>query len=259
MALGNNYETFNNNQESIKSPNIQGLKFNNSTSTVDKTSLKFDFWNNLLKISIAPMKTTQSPDGFPVFDFENAISVHLTHIKARILYNEIIALEQNPDYGNVGISLRNGMLLSVSTGKEFGTDRYCIVIRNIDDNTGKAISTYVYETQPNTDIIRSYSEQDVQGFSKAVYENIELDQIKSILEEYYKAATGAIAANVAYSLRYDIMKTRKNLGAIAQKLGVDTNSSYGTRYNNSSYFNRESGNAYDSNSPMMNTGIDDFE
>ena len=125
MALGNNYD---NNQETIKSPNIQGLKFNNSTSTVDKTSLKFDFWNNLLKISIAPMKHAQNQDGFPVFDFENAISVHLTHIKARILYNEILFLEQNPEYGNVGISLRNGMLLSVSNGKEFGTDNYCIII-----------------------------------------------------------------------------------------------------------------------------------
>ena len=87
MALGNNHETYNNNQESIKSPNIQGLKFNNSTSSVDKTSLKFDFWNNLLKISIAPMKTTQGQDGYPVFDFDNAVSVHLTHIKSRILYN----------------------------------------------------------------------------------------------------------------------------------------------------------------------------
>ena len=153
------------------------------------------------------------------------------------------------------------MLLSVSNGQEFGTDRYCIVIRSIDDNTGKPISTYVYETQPNTDIIRSYNEQDVTSFVKSTYHDIELDQIKSILEEYYKAATGAIAANVAYSLKYDIMKTRKNLGAIAQKLGVDTNANYGSsnRYSNSSYFNRDTGNAYDSNSPAMTGGIDDFE
>ena len=61
----------------------------------------------------------------------------------------------------------------------------------------------------------------------------------TVLEEYYKAVTNAVAFTVMDQRKFGANRTDTKLDAIAAALGVETNRSSGgqRRFNNNSYFN----------------------
>lgn len=242
MSLGNTYDNTKK-SDTIRDPSVYSpYKMNNAEGTVDKTCMSFTYWNNSLKISIAPKK--QSSDGQVYFDYDNGISIYLNHAKARIFAEELRKFVSDPvTFDNSGVSSGQG-LITVSRGVEFSSPSPLIIIRKINE-TGEVMSSFAYQTKTDYYFaIRGYSEKG--GFEKDIntYSNLELLQLITLLEEFYKATTCATAFTVIDQLKFEHNRQRNVLNSIASKLGVETSfgSNGNRRYSSNSYFNSASGN-----------------
>lgn len=258
MALGN---TYNNNDKKNYSPSVQSYKMSNAESKVDATAMSFSFWNKMLKVSIAPKK--QSDPNTIAFDWDNAGSVYLTHTKARILFEEILEFQKDPtSYNNVGVASGSEGLLSISNGVEFGAEGPCVVLRKINPDNGICEATYVYEFKRNYySSVRNYNAEKA-NFDSAYYDNLELEQFKTVLEQYYIAATNAVAATVMDFAKYDNSRVQTKLDLIAGKLGVETkynNSSNSNKSSNSFFSRQQESSGYSSGqSGYTNSTLDDI-
>ena len=93
MALGDNYNGNDNNKKKYYEPILYSPYGTSNTDGVDPSALSYSFFNGLLKISIAPMKPGAQPGDRQLWDHDNAVSVWLTHVKARMLHDEIIEIQ----------------------------------------------------------------------------------------------------------------------------------------------------------------------
>ena len=243
MSLGSSYD--NTKKNTVFDPSVYSpYKMNNAESSVDQTCMSFTFWNNSLKISISPKKS--SNDGQVLFDYDNGISIYLNHSKARIFAEEIKKFIINPvEYDNSGVASGQG-LITVSRGVEYKSSSPLIIIRRVDE-TGNIMSSFAYQIKNAYYFaVRNYNENG--NFTKDFesYENIELLQIVTLLEEFYKSSTYATAYSVFDQFKFEHNRQRQILNSIANKLGVEYgggNSGNGRRYNSTSYFNSASGNS----------------
>lgn len=221
MSLGTYNNTNNNNNKNNYSPVVYSpYKMSNAESEVDQTSLGFSFWNNMLKISIAPRKQNTNEIAF---DFDNAVVIYLTHTKARILYEEICNFQKNPGLMNAGVPSGSTSLITICNGKEFGVASPCLVIRKINADTGATEASYAYQFKTGYHFaVRNFNQND--GSFDTVYNDydfIEIEQFKTLLMEYYKAMTGAVAYSVLDQLKYDVSRFNTKCNLIAEKLGVE--------------------------------------
>lgn len=217
MAIGNNYD--NNKEKQYNSPTLYSNYKLSNTEGVDPSAINYTFWNGLLKISIAPMKS--NTNGEVQFDHENNIEIYLTHIKAKLFAEEIALFKQNPvAYNNVGVNTAKG-LISISNGKEFGITTPVLVIRKIDTQ-GKIESSFAYQFKADYHFsVRNY-DQDTGAFDKIYNNNIELDMLEAILLDYYRSMNGAMAYSVMEYGRFKDNKMTNTLNSMAEKLGVET-------------------------------------
>lgn len=242
-------DTYNQNEKKQYRPTVYSpYRMSNIEDSIDPSCITFTYWNETLKISIAPKK--QGNGDQVAFDYENAIAIYLNHTKARILYDEICRFQEDPvKYNSSGIPSGQG-LITISNGKEFGIDCPCIVIRKIDEN-GAIVSSYAYQIKDNYYYsIRNYDEKN-NTFDKVTtdYASIELEQLKTLLMEYYKAMTGAIAYSVMDQNRFDVGRTSNKLDQIAAKLGVQFGSGNRSGFKSSvSAFNNRPATNYTSSS-----------
>lgn len=252
MALGD--VANNNSQKGKYQPQVfSGYGFNNSESNVDKTKLSCSFWNKMLKLSIVPLKGV-NPSGIPEWDEDNAISMYLTHVKARILHDEIeLFMRDREAYNNLGVPSGAG-LVSISSGKELGTSNPCLIIRKLNPETGGIESSYAYEFKQDYHYsIRNFDES-TSDFDKIYHNDTELEQLKTLLKSYYEAMTGAVAYSVIDNMKYDMSRINTKITSIAEKLGVEYSSQGGgSRKSSSSIFNNKEGRNFTTST------IDDIE
>lgn len=251
MALGDVVN--NNNQKGKYQPQVfSGYGFSNSESNVDKTKLSCSFWNKMLKLSIVPLKG-MTPAGIPEWDEENSISMYLTHVKARILHDEIDLFMKNRDsYNNLGVPSGSG-LVSISSGKELGVSNPCLIIRKLNAETGSIDASYAYEFKQDYHYsIRNFDESTTD-FDKIYHNDTELEQLKTLLKSYYEAMTGALAYTVIDNMKYDISRMNTKINSIAEKLGVEYNQSSYTKKSSTSIFNNKEGRNFTTST------IDDIE
>jgi hypothetical protein len=239
MAFG----SYSNNKNANKpyEPDVRcPIRFNNTESTVDKTCLTFGYWKQMLKITISPMKENNGDE--ISFDFDNGISVYLNSVKARMLANEIDLFILNPDkYTGSGLVTGQGVI-TISNGSEFGVTHPVLVIRKLDD-AGNVISSFAYEFKHDYYYsIRNYSGGKEFSKETELYNMVEVDQMRSVLEEYTKAMSYAVAYSVVDANKFSNDRTYKTLNSIAEKLGVQVaSSSKGSRFSSStSFFNSAS-------------------
>lgn len=252
--LGDTYNNNKNNQDR-KPVGFSEYTFANSEG-IDPSRLVPSFWNNMLKLTISPKKNTGTEE--IAYDYENSLSIYLTHTKARLLYNEICEFQANPKkYTNVGVNTGIG-LISLSNGKEFGIDTPCLVFRKIDAETGNVESSYAYQFKTDYHFtIRNYDQKE-NSFDRFYYDSIELEQFKSLLLSYYEAMTGSIGYSVMNQSYYGLSKQNEKLDAIADKLGIEFNTGYSnTKKSSNSYFNNSNGSTSSSRSFDQST-IDDI-
>lgn len=265
MALGN---TYNNNQGVNKSnvPEVtvySNYRLNNAESKIDATCMTFRFWKGNLCVGIFPRKATGNDE--IAFDMDNGITIYLSHTKARILKNEIEHFLQDPvTYNAVGVPSGQAAI-SISNGSEYGKNNPVVTIRKVSDN-GEVVASFAYEFKTNFHYaIRNY---DGKNFD-SVYEdyvNIEIEQFVTVLDEFVKASTNAIAFTVMDQRKYSYARMDNKIEAIAASLGVDlarSSNNSRSRYNSSSYFNNNSGNDNSSYSAGSvgygSASIDDLE
>lgn len=234
MSLGETYN--NNNKDKSKSSPVvySSYKMSNTESKVDTTGLASSFWNNMLKISITPMKENE---GKWTFDQDNEISVYLTHTKARILFLELQEFLANPQaYNNMGVTTGAG-LISISNGKEFAVNCPCLVIRKLSSE-GVVESSAAYQFKEDYHkSIRNFDEKTLD-YDAIMYNNLEINQLMTLLETYYEAMTGAIAYSVIDQSKYNNSRINTKLDSVCDKLGIEYGGGkYSNKQQSTSIFN----------------------
>ena len=242
MALGS---TYNNNQGGNRSttPEItvySNYRMNNAESKIDPTCMTFRYWKSNLCIGIFPRKNTGNDE--ISFDMDNGITIYLSHTKARILKNEIEMFLKDPvTYNSVGVPSGQAAI-SISNGSEYGKDNPVITIRKVSE-TGEVLASFAYEFKTNFHYsIRNYDGKNFDSVYED-YKNIEIEQLITVLDEYIKASTNAIAFTVMDQRKYSFARLDSKIEAIANSLGVDIakSGSSNRRYSGTSFFNNNSG------------------
>ena len=233
--LGSNYN--NNDQKEKKyQPTVQSDYKMSNPEGIDPSSLSFSFWNGLLNIKIAPRKAN-SGDEFASYDYDNAASAFLSHSKARVLASEIDRfMESNGTIDNVGVNTKHG-LLSICDGKSFGVSGPLLVIRDLDPTNGSITSKYIYQFKTGFHYgIENFNEAD-SSYSTNNYDYLELEQFKTVLEQFYNAMTNATAYSVINADRFNQSRIKSDLDAIKDNLGIAKSGNYSNK-NGGGYFNR---------------------
>lgn len=230
---------------------------------VEPSKLSYSYWSGNLCIAISPKKNT--PNGEVAFDYDNNAKIYLTHHNARIFSTLIKEWKKDHSkYNNAGVATRNGTIIAISDGKEFGIDIPCIFIKKVNENTGMADATFVYTFK--NDYYNGIINYDSKSgsFEKLNFPEIELDELVTVLDTYVNAMTGAVAYTVRDEMKYIISPINTKTDSICEKLGID----YGKKgnYNNggNNYFNNNSNNSSFDNSmnkptSMQNSSIDELD
>lgn len=266
MSLGS---TYNNNQGNgnkytvADTTTYSDYRMNNAESTIDPSCLAPRFWKQSLCLSIYPRKNTGNDE--VAFDTDNGVTIYLSHTKARMLANELRKFIENPvDNNSCGVH-SGSAVVTISNGVEFGKNTPVLTIRKLDEN-GNVVSAFSYEFKQNYFSIKNYDGRNYNSDYES-YKNIEIEQLITLLEEFVKASTKAVAASV-HSSAFTLGRMDNKINEIAAQLGVETNSSSSSRkFGNSSYFDKMarsngnvSGGSYSPGSVSYGTAtIDDIE
>ena len=267
MALGNYND---NNNKRYYEPLVYSQFGTSNTEGVDPSALSFSFYNKMLKITITPMKPNAKPEDRNIWDQDNAVSVWLTYTKAKMLHDEIRYVLENPDTCfNAGVPTGADGLISFSTGKELGVSSPCLIIRKINQDNGTVNSVYAYQFKDNYKgyrSVRNYDPNNPSEFEGHTYNNIEIEDLLTILDQYYKSSCGAYAYAQMNAMRYDIQKNNTKLELIMEKLGIEKpeysrggngNNRGGSFFQNNS--GRDAGNSIPSNNEMRHSTMEDLE
>lgn len=259
MSLGNTY----NNNQTNKQPDFSmysNYRMNNAESKIDATCITFRYWKTNLCIGIFPRKNTGNDE--VSFDMDNGITIYLSHTKARIFKNELELFLKDPiAYNSVGVASGQAAI-TISNGSEYGKDNPVITIRKVTD-TGEVVASFAYEFKKNYhSSIRNY---DGKNFDIIYddYQTIEIEQLITLLDEYCKAVTNAVAFTVLDQRKYSATRVENKIDAIAASLGVEiakTGNGNNQRKYNTTFFN----NGNQSSDSTVNTQytqatIDDLE
>lgn len=231
---------------------------------VDPSKLSYKYWSNNLCISISPVKKNAGNSGNVSYDYENNASIYLTHHNARMFKMLLDDWKKHPaNYHNVGVSTRSGVRVGVSDGKEFGANGPCLFIINVNENTGKPDSSFVYEFR--RDIYHGITDYNIEtgDFNRVLFDNLEVDELCTVLETYVNSMTYAYAYSVREEMKYDISRLNTKVDSICEKLGIEfkgnggnTNSGYNKandRYSSTTRFGQ--GNDGEDGSGDFNNGF----
>lgn len=260
MSLG----TYENNRKQNSGPTVYSpYRVNNGLSEVDMTCMTYSYWNNMLRITIAPKKDTNNDE--ISFDMDASISIYLNHTKARMFADVIKMFLEDPDtYNNAGITAGAAAII-INNGKSYNAEGPVMIIRKIDNNTGEVLAEFAYEFKRNYHF--AITNYDGTSFDRLYdpFNDIEIKQLLTLLEQYYLAMTNATAYTVIDQMKYDQGRTAGKLNKIMDKLGIQSeyNGNRGS-YNSNSYFNNPNNGMAKSNtesSPLNYSpaSMDDIE
>lgn len=240
-------------------------KFNNAESDIDPTCLSFKYWKNNLLVGIYPKKNNGGD--IPTFDMDNGITIFLSHTKARILKNEIEMFLKNPtEFKTRGVN-SGSCVIYISNGIEYGKNAPVVTICKLSEDN-KVVGSFAYEFKRDFHFsIRDYDGKS-DNFSRDFnsYQNIEIEQFITLLDEYCKAYTHAVASTVMDQRSYSAKRMEDKINAIAQGLNIELPNGNRRSYNNNSYFNGNGNNQSDESSSygsgdvgFGSASIDDLE
>lgn len=262
MALGD-YNNGDNNKKKYYEPIVYSPYGTSNTDGVDPSALSYQFYNGMLKISISPMKPGAKPEDKQIWDHDNSTSVWLTHVKARMLHEEIKYVLAHPDeVNNGGVPTGSDGLVSFSSGKELGVSSPCLIIRKINPEDGAVLSVYAYQFKDkHYGAIRNFDPTAPTEYDHINYPTLEIDALCDLLQSYYMSINGAYAYANMNAQKYDTNRTNTKIGLIMDKLGIESSAEYANKGggNNRSFFNSNSGKNAGDNIPsnsMRSTTID---
>lgn len=231
MSMGyenNNYSRNNNyggnKKDGPKEPTIYSeVRFSNPNSSVDPTTLKFQFTFGLLNIAIAPKKTTSTPNDETIkWDYDNSVGIWLSYNHAYILKTEIRRLLEMNDPKKlkcVGVPTKKDVIINFGFGTDFGTENFILSIAKLQsDGTIQTSYAYEFTDEPYTSIVNF--DMNTKKFEKNRIPNVEIEMMLTLLDEYVKSANGAYAYMNRFYDRYENTKRYAMLSGICNKLGV---------------------------------------
>lgn len=242
------FKSYNNNDKSPTCTTYSGISFSNPESNIGQTKISITYFNKVMKVSIAARNNNGSNNEYATYDNDNAVSVYVSNIKARILYLLIQKFKNDPDTHNVCVELKNG-LIKISDGSEYGSISPCISILYANDD--KSVHEIVYQTKVGFHTGASnYSDGSYQMIK---FDDIELDTFAMALDEYYKASSYAIAASVWEANMYRHDYEINIIKSIAEKCGaqVGNNNSNPAKFNNKTFLSNNGSSQQHHNSGNM--------
>ena len=236
MSLGTYNSNSNNKKKDFSPTTYSPVKFFNSESSVDPSSLNFAFWKSLLRISITPMK-------------------------AKLFLQYANDFRKDPNkFTNVGVGTNKGIIYLTSGKNEFGVDSLFVIIKIIDFEHNEILSCAAYEFNRNIFGITDYTEGTSFNQNYDYAQFIEFDMFLDVISSYVGSVNYAIAASVVDNNKYDVSRLSTKITSIQEKLGIDFKKS-SSGVNNSSYWNNN-GNKNSSANPEhydnLNQLVDDI-
>ena len=259
MALGDTNN--NNNRDSYYDPEVYSqYSMSNKDGVVDPSRLSISFWKSLMKISIIPMLS--NPTQEHVWDTDNQISAYINHTKARELcigIDRVLDNEKYPDVHSWGVPSSVDGIISFSDGKEVGLDTPCLIIRKIDQETGREISGYVYEFHYGHHYAVVNFDPKNGEYDKVHLDSIEVEQFKDLLKSYYGAMTNTVAYSVVANPQFKRISYK--IDKIGEAVGIQDSKTNYSNKGGTSYFNKESGSGLNNGGlkqPTRSSTIDDI-
>lgn len=251
MALGNNYD---NNKKDQYMPVYYSSYNTGNPEGIDPSALSYSFYNRMLKISISPVKMNSGDK--VSYDHENAASVWLTHTKARLLHAEILKV-LNGEITNGGVPTGTEGLIRFCDGKELGVNNYCLIINKVNE-AGEVTSSYAYEFKTKHHYaVENYDPKD-SSHKKAYFNDLEIQQLLDMLEQYYVAMTGAMAYSVMDANRFTTNTNNTKIDLIMSKMGIDFKPGTTSR-SSGSFFDNNKSVSSDSDRSMRAASMEDLD
>ena len=249
------FNTYNNNQDKPYSNVFTPISFANPDSTLQQTRLSISYFNKVMQLAIAPKDATPNNNGYPTFNNTAAIKVYISYYQAKMLCEEMKLMFHSgkADMNNVCLETKNG-LLKISNGKEYNSPTPVVAIMYMATG-GTVISEALYQCKPTYEIPYNYKDG---SYSTHKYPSLEIDTLIMVFEEYYKAASYAIASSISESSMYHNKSVTDTIRSIAGKVGANNGSASYSKapnqgsYNNHSFLNSNNTNninEFDSNVP----------
>lgn len=273
MALGDDNfsrNTDNNGGSSNYSPRTYcPISFTNGDSKL-ASKLEVTYWKGLISFSILPKKQRNAGEEFDSYDKDASISIYLNAGKSRILSNEINMMRKTGSVDSVAVCNGKGNTEIVFTdGKQLGLSNAAIIIRNVDEN-GNEINSLGYEFSKSKTQYFSIRNVNFQSTDMDMYyhDDIEIDMFLSILEEYAKSASYAIAASVHDGCFYTLNNIQSDIGLLLDHNGINNGRRKGSKpgtNSQSSFFNRNAASnaatpsSSSRSSNVRNTSLEEFE
>lgn len=217
MALGSNYQN-NQNQNSMWEPSYYSrLRIKNPEQNL---ALTFTFWKGTLKVAIT--ETGSSREGRN----NDLAYIHLSPTKAYMMAEAVKRIMAEPEGKNIfgvdtGIGETRGF---IAIGRDMGKPFLFIAKVNAQGN---------YESSQRFDFNNDYNYMlnvhDIANLKcqKEYMNNVELDQLRSLFEDYSRFASGALGASVHDINRYESAKLNNMVRRIGEKTGAVEPGKYG--------------------------------
>ena len=197
-------------------------------------SLGFSFWKGLLKISISQAKSTN--------EYEELTSIHLSPMKALALKSRLeylLTLDYNDTrlFGvDTGITdTRNIIAVGNDASSTVDSIKRYIVIGKVDPS-GNLLNPVRFDLNVDYNFSIEWTNLDKMECSKIYDNNLEMNVIVTVLDQFTKSMTGAMAYSVMDMGRFDYSRITTKIESVMTALGLDTGRKGGDQSN--SYFNR---------------------
>lgn len=237
MSLGT-YNSKGNNKKNDYSPvTYSPVKFFNSESKIDPSTLNFSFWKSLLKVSITPLKVAQG--SATEMDKDNVIDIYLSPMKAKLFFQYAEDFRNNPNkFTNVGIGTNKGIIYLTSGKTEFNIESLFVVIKLMNFDEGTVTSCIAYEFNRNNFGITDYTGGTEFNKNYDFAEFVEFDMFLDVIKSYVESVNYAIAATVVDNNKFDVARITGRIASIQEKLGIESGKkSYNGNSGNNNYWN----------------------
>lgn len=230
MAIGdygnNNNNSNGNNNKMYENTYYSRLKFKNANN---KLALAFSFRAGLLILEISEL---QDQNGFK---YESLGAIHLSPTKARLLAEEVKKFKNYLNSGNIvpnkAFGVNSGMGEKVSyIGLHSNESRDIFITIGKIDGSGNIIEQVTIPLNKEYHFSLEWDNIQTMELSKSYNDDLELDQLEDILNDFARSMSGAIGYSAIDLGRYDLARVLKKMDPIYDKLGIErrnSDSSYG--------------------------------
>ena len=251
MAIGGEANNGSNNGKLYENTYYSRIRIKNADS---KLSFGVSFRSGLLIFDIS-----EQQEGFK---YETLETIYLSPTKAKLLAIEIEKFKKYIEDGDIVTGKAFGVNAGMSEKVSyigFSSDENLNIIITIGkiDGSGNILSSNSIMLNKEYHFALEWNNINAMDVTKNFVDNVELDQIHEICEDFSRYMNGVIGYSVADLTRYDNARILSKMDPIYDKLGIERKSSGNNGYNRGS--NNFLNNAGKSNSSSNHISLDSID